>query len=54
MAESNAAQVILTDDGLKIIKAQNTADNAATQAGNADNAASIAQSMADAAKKSCG
>lgn len=51
MAESNAAQVILTDDGLKIIKAQNTADNAATQAGNADNAASIAQSMADAAKK---
>ncbi|KAF0386718.1 phage tail protein [Pediococcus acidilactici] len=51
MAESNATQVILTDDGLKIIKAQNTADNAATQAGNADNAASIAQSMADAAKK---
>lgn len=30
MAESNAAQVILTDDGLKIIKAQNTADNAAS------------------------
>lgn len=29
MAESNAAQVILTDDGIKIIKAQNTADNAA-------------------------
>uniref|UniRef100_UPI000BE93E71 carbohydrate binding domain-containing protein n=1 Tax=Lactiplantibacillus plantarum TaxID=1590 RepID=UPI000BE93E71 len=29
MAESNATQVILTDDGLKIIKAQNTADNAA-------------------------
>ncbi|TEA92259.1 tail fiber protein, partial [Lactiplantibacillus plantarum] len=28
MAESNATQVILTDDGLKIIKAQNTADNA--------------------------
>ncbi|WP_029257969.1 hypothetical protein BB06_04940 [Pediococcus pentosaceus CGMCC 7049] len=28
MAESNAAQVILTDDGLKIIKAQNTADEA--------------------------
>lgn len=51
MAESNATQVILTDDGIKIIKAQDTADNAATQAGNADNAASIAQSMADAAKK---
>lgn len=30
MAESNATQVILTDDGLKIIKAQNTADNAAS------------------------
>ncbi|MCG0728546.1 phage tail protein [Lactiplantibacillus plantarum] len=29
MAESNSTQVILTDDGLKIIKAQNTADNAA-------------------------
>ncbi|RKD28341.1 hypothetical protein [Lactiplantibacillus paraplantarum] len=29
MAESNATQVILTDDGIKIIKAQNTADNAA-------------------------
>ncbi|KAF0375290.1 phage tail protein [Pediococcus acidilactici] len=29
MAESNPTQVILTDDGLKIIKAQNTADNAA-------------------------
>lgn len=28
MAESNATQVILTDDGLKIIKAQNTADEA--------------------------
>ncbi|WP_087842865.1 phage tail protein [Lactiplantibacillus plantarum] len=28
MAESNATQVILTDDGLKIIKAQNTANNA--------------------------
>ena len=30
MAESNATQVILTDDGMKIIKAQNTADNAAS------------------------
>ncbi|MCG0747416.1 phage tail protein [Lactiplantibacillus plantarum] len=30
MAESNPTQVILTDDGLKIIKAQNTADNAAS------------------------
>ncbi|MGK4033873.1 hypothetical protein [Pediococcus acidilactici] len=29
MAESNATQVILTDDGLKIIKAQNTANVAA-------------------------
>ncbi|MBP5841054.1 phage tail protein [Lactiplantibacillus plantarum] len=29
MAESNATQVILTDDGLKIIKAQSTADSAA-------------------------
>ena len=29
MAESNPTQVILTDDGLKIIKAQNTADEAA-------------------------
>ncbi|MGY5438484.1 beta strand repeat-containing protein [Lactiplantibacillus argentoratensis] len=29
MAESNATQVILTDDGIKIINAQNTADNAA-------------------------
>ena len=28
MAESNPTQVILTDDGIKIIKAQNTADNA--------------------------
>lgn len=28
MAESNATQVILTDDGIKIINAQNTADNA--------------------------
>ena len=28
MAESNATQVILTDDGIKIIKAQNTANNA--------------------------
>lgn len=39
MAESNATQVILTDDGIKIINAQNTADNAASQAGNADSAA---------------
>ncbi|MCH8629849.1 phage tail protein [Lactiplantibacillus plantarum] len=30
MAESNATQVILTDDGIKIINAQNTADNAAS------------------------
>ncbi|MGY5245394.1 phage tail protein [Lactiplantibacillus plantarum] len=29
MAESNPTQVILTDDGIKIIEAQNTADNAA-------------------------
>ena len=29
MAESNPIQVILTDDGIKIIKAQKTADNAA-------------------------
>lgn len=28
MTESNPTQVILTDDGIKIIKAQNTADNA--------------------------
>lgn len=28
MTESNATQVILTDDGIKIIKAQDTADNA--------------------------
>ncbi|KEZ15206.1 hypothetical protein Lp90_0802 [Lactiplantibacillus plantarum] len=50
MAESNATQVILTDDGIKIINAQNTADNAASQASNADSAALIAQSMANAAK----
>ncbi|MGY5233627.1 hypothetical protein ACW9VY_05540 [Lactiplantibacillus plantarum] len=36
MAESNATQVILTDDGLKIIKAQNTADNANGLAETAD------------------
>lgn len=30
MTESNPTQVILTDDGIKIIKAQNTADNAAS------------------------
>ncbi|MBS0952361.1 hypothetical protein ABC426_16645 [Lactiplantibacillus plantarum] len=51
MAESNATQVILTDDGIKIIKAQNTADNAASQAENADSAALIAQSTANAAKE---
>ncbi|WP_175544565.1 carbohydrate binding domain-containing protein [Lactiplantibacillus plantarum] len=50
MAESNATQVILTDDGIKIINAQNTADSAASQAGNADSAALIAQSTANAAK----
>ncbi|WP_257593886.1 phage tail protein [Lactiplantibacillus plantarum] len=50
MAESNATQVILTDDGLKIINAQNTADSAASQASNADSAALIAQSTANAAK----
>ncbi|XRC41343.1 phage tail protein [Lactiplantibacillus plantarum] len=50
MAESNATQVILTDDGIKIIKAQNTADNAASQAENADSTALIAQSTANAAK----
>ncbi|WP_436702784.1 phage tail protein [Lactiplantibacillus plantarum] len=50
MAESNATQVILTDDGIKIIDAQNTADNAASQAENADSAALIAQSTANAAK----
>lgn len=50
MAESNATQVILTDDGIKIINAQNTADNAASQASNADSAALIAQSTANAAK----
>ncbi|MFW4406536.1 phage tail protein [Lactiplantibacillus paraplantarum] len=51
MAESNATQVILTDDGIKIIKAQDTADNAASQASKADSAALIAQSIANAAKK---
>ena len=50
MAESNATQVILTDDGIKIIKAQSTADNAASQAENADSAALIAKSTANAAK----
>ncbi|KZT78035.1 beta strand repeat-containing protein [Lactiplantibacillus plantarum] len=50
MAESNATQVILTDDGIKIIKAQNTADNATSQAENADSAALIAKSTANAAK----
>ncbi|OAX76125.1 hypothetical protein A0U96_03485 [Lactiplantibacillus plantarum] len=50
MAESNATQVILTDDGIKIIKAQNTADNAASLASKADSAALIAQSKANAAK----
>ncbi|QSW67979.1 hypothetical protein J0X23_05940 [Lactiplantibacillus plantarum] len=50
MAESNATQVILTDDGIKIIKAQNTADNAASQAENANSATLIAQSTATAAK----
>ena len=50
MAESNATQVILTDDGIKIINAQNTADNAASQAENANSAVSIAQSTANAAK----
>ncbi|QBX93257.1 autotransporter outer membrane beta-barrel domain-containing protein [Lactiplantibacillus plantarum] len=34
MAESNATQVILTDDGIKIINAQNTADNAASGVAN--------------------
>lgn len=34
MAESNATQVILTDDGIKIINAQNTADNAASEVAN--------------------
>lgn len=34
MAESNATQVILTNDGIKIIKAQNTADNAASGVAN--------------------
>ncbi|BEI49758.1 phage tail protein [Lactiplantibacillus plantarum] len=34
MAESNATQVILTDDGIKIINAQNTADNAASRVAN--------------------
>ncbi|WP_421545914.1 phage tail protein [Lactiplantibacillus plantarum] len=50
MAESNATQVILTDDGIKIINAQSTADNAASQAENAASAALIAQSTANAAK----
>lgn len=34
MAESNATQVILTDDGIKIINAQNTADHAASGVAN--------------------
>ncbi len=34
MAESNATQVILTDDGIKIINAQNTADNAVSGVAN--------------------
>ncbi|KZU46674.1 hypothetical protein [Lactiplantibacillus plantarum] len=34
MAESNATQVILTDDGIKIINAQNTANNAASGVAN--------------------
>ncbi|WP_412936642.1 phage tail protein [Lactiplantibacillus plantarum] len=50
MAESNATQVVLTDDGIKIIKAQNTADNAASLASKANSAALIAQSKANAAK----
>ncbi|MEE6691408.1 hypothetical protein [Lactiplantibacillus plantarum] len=50
MAESNPTQVILTDDGLKIIKAQSTADSAASQAENANSALSIAKSTANAAK----
>ncbi|AUV72037.1 phage tail protein [Lactiplantibacillus plantarum subsp. plantarum] len=34
MAESNATQVILTDDGIRIINAQNTADNAVSGVAN--------------------
>ncbi|MDY2576874.1 phage tail protein [Lactiplantibacillus plantarum] len=34
MAESNATQVILTDDGIRIINAKNTADNAASGVAN--------------------
>ncbi|MBF7103454.1 hypothetical protein [Pediococcus pentosaceus] len=37
MAESNPTQVILTDDGIKIIKAQDTADNAASGVDNLNN-----------------
>ncbi|MGA3439816.1 hypothetical protein ACA574_16700, partial [Lactiplantibacillus plantarum] len=37
MAESNATQVILTDDGIKIINAQSTADNAANGVANLNN-----------------
>lgn len=37
MTESNATQVILTDDGIKIIKAQSTADNAANGVANLNN-----------------
>ncbi|ANI94725.1 beta strand repeat-containing protein [Lactiplantibacillus plantarum] len=38
MAESNATQIILTDDGIKIINAQNTADNAASGVANLNDA----------------
>lgn len=41
MAESNATQVILTDDGLKIINAQTTADNAASGVNNLNDSSKL-------------
>ncbi|NLS62888.1 phage tail protein [Lactiplantibacillus plantarum] len=52
MAESNATQVILTDDGIKIINAQNTADNAASGVAdlNDPNLMSVIEKQAQAAQ----
>lgn len=41
MAESNPTQVILTDDGLKIINAQTTADNAASEVTNLNDSSKL-------------
>ncbi|WP_440964382.1 hypothetical protein [Pediococcus pentosaceus] len=53
MAESNPTQVILTDDGIKIIKAQNTADEASSGVDKINNPSQLEPAEKQTLRRKC-